>query len=147
MIMTTLRRLKQIVLTGVTALSLMSCAKGSNNEEHIDMSLLAGAWTEWYDPAVFIMEGSIDYTFDGNTSYSTEIYDVFSGETRTHNGHYAINLFGDNTITITPEKSEKSGVTYKITKLTDKEMSWQKDGTTYSEGVWGSDYRHFVRIR
>lgn len=23
--------------------------------------------------------------------------------------------------------------------------AWQKEGTTYSQGTWGSDYRHFVR--
>lgn len=147
MIMTTLRILKHIVLVAATTLSLMSCGKGNDKEEHIDMSMLTGTWTEWYAPTTFVMEGSIDYTFDGNTNYSLEIYDVFSGKKRTHNGHYAINLFGNNTITITPEMSDHSGVTYKITKLTEKEMSWQKEGTTYSKGTWGSDYRRFVRSR
>jgi hypothetical protein len=41
--------------------------------------------------------------------------------------------------------SDFSNVTYKLVKLTSKEMEWQKEGTTYSVGTWGSDYRHFVR--
>lgn len=28
-----------------------------------------------------------------------------------------------------------------------REMEWQKEGTTYSKGTWGSDYRHFVRVK
>ncbi len=49
------------------------------------------------------------------------------------------------TITINPAMSDYSNVTYKLVKLTSKEMEWQKEGTTYSTGTWGSDYRHFVR--
>ena len=49
------------------------------------------------------------------------------------------------TITINPAMSDFSNVTYKLVKLTSKEMEWQKEGTTYSVGTWGSDYRHFVR--
>ncbi len=45
----------------------------------------------------------------------------------------------------TVSMSDFSNVTYKLVKLTSKEMEWQKEGTTYSVGTWGSDYRHFVR--
>ena len=34
---------------------------------------------------------------------------------------------------------------YTITKLDDKEMSWQKVGTSYTSGSNGSDYKHFQR--
>lgn len=33
----------------------------------------------------------------------------------------------------------------RVVKLTSKEMEWQREGTTYSVGTWGSDYRHFVK--
>lgn len=62
-------------------------------------------------------------------------------------GKYALGLTDKNTITLNPDKSDDSRVTYTIVKLTSGEMAWQKAGTTYSEGTWGSDYRHFVRIR
>ncbi len=56
-------------------------------------------------------------------------------------------MTGDNSIiiTINPDDSDDSNVSYVIVKLTSSEMAWQKVGTTYSEGTWGSDYRHFVR--
>ena len=34
---------------------------------------------------------------------------------------------------------------YTITELDEKEMSWQKVGTTYTPGSNGSDYKHFKR--
>ncbi len=56
-----------------------------------------------------------------------------------------IDLINKGTITINPSMSDFSNVTYKLVKLTSKEMEWQKEGTAYSVGTWGSDYRHFVR--
>ena len=51
------------------------------------------------------------------------------------------------TITIIPAMSDFSNVTYKLVKLTSDEMEWQREGTTYSVGTWGVDYRHFVKIK
>ena len=68
-----------------------------------------------------------------------------SGKSHDYSGHYAIDLINKGTITINPAMSDDSNVTYKLVKLTSKEMEWQKEGTTYSVGTWGSDYRHFVR--
>ena len=70
---------------------------------------------------------------------------IYSGESHDYSGHYAIDLINKGTITINPAMSDFSNVTYKLVKLTSKEMEWQKEGTTYSQGTWGSDYRHFVR--
>lgn len=36
-------------------------------------------------------------------------------------------------------------MSYTITELDGKEMSWQKVGTTYTPGSNGSDYKHFKR--
>ena len=62
-------------------------------------------------------------------------------------GNYLQKFTGDVTITLNQENSDDSNATYVIVKLTSDEMAWQKVGTTYSEGTWGSDYRHFVRVK
>lgn len=54
---------------------------------------------------------------------------------------------GGDTYTLYTSNPDESNVTYVIVKLTSDEMAWQKVGTTYSEGTWGSDYRHFVRVQ
>ena len=112
--------------------------------EKIDVNKLEGTWTEQYDPMVFAMDGSVTYTFDGNGNYQKQVY-VLGCESQHYNGTYAIDLIDKGTITINPEMSDYSNVTYKLVKLTSKEMEWQKEGTTYSPGTMGSDYRHFVR--
>ena len=118
---------------------------GLSGGEKIDVNKLEGTWTEQYDPTVFAMDGSVTFTFDGNNGYQLHVYDALSGESHDYSGHYAIDLINKGTITINPSMSDFSNVTYKLVKLTSKEMEWQKEGTTYSVGTWGSDYRHFVR--
>ena len=130
------------VLSFVCAALLVAGLCGCNK---IDVNKLEGTWSEQYDSAVFAMDGSVEYTFDGNGHYQMHVYDALSGESHDYNGSYAIDLINKGTITINPQMSDFSIVTYKLVKLTSKEMEWQKEGTTYSVGTWGSDYRHFVR--
>ena len=115
--------------------------------EKIDMNKLEGTWSEQYDPTVFAMDGSVTYTFDGNNNYQLHVYNALGGESHDYSGIYAIDLIKKGTITINPQMSDFSNITYKIVKLTSTEMAWQKEGTTYSIGTWGSDYRHFVRVK
>ena len=112
--------------------------------EKIDVNKLEGTWSEQYDPTVFAMDGSVEYTFDGNGHYQLHVY-VLGVGSHDYSGSYAIDLINKGTITINPAMSDYSNVTYKLVKLTSKEMEWQKEGTTYSPGTWGSDYRHFVK--
>ncbi len=135
--------LKKVMLAALLVAGLSSCEK-LNQERTIDYSKLDGAWTEQYDPTVFAMDGSVTYTFDGNGNYQKDVY-VLGCESQHYTGTYAIDLIDKGTITINPAMSDFSNVTYKLVKLTSKEMEWQKEGTTYSVGTWGSDYRHFVR--
>ena len=114
--------------------------------EKLDMSKLDGTWSEEYDPAVLAMDGSVEYTFDGNNGYQLHTYDVLSGESHDSRGSYSVDCI-KGTITINPQMSDFSNVTYTLVKLTSNEMAWQKLGTTYSQGTWGSDYRHFVRVK
>jgi hypothetical protein len=95
---------------------------------------------------VFAMDGSVTYTFDGNGHYQRHV-NVLSVVSHDYSGTYAIDLIDKGTITINPAMSDFSNVTYKLVKLTSKEMEWQREGTTYSVGTWGSDYRHFVRVK
>ena len=133
-----MRRILSFVCAALLVAGLCGCNK-------IDVNKLEGTWSEQYDSAVFAMDGSVEYTFDGNGHYQMHVYDFLSGESHDYNGSYAIDLINKGTITINPSMSDFSNVTYKLVKLTSKEMEWQKEGTTYSVGTWGSDYRHFVR--
>ena len=135
--------LKKVMLAALLVAGLSSCEK-LNTERIIDYSKLEGTWSEQYDPTVFAMDGSVTYTFDGNGNYQKHVY-VLGCESQDYTGTYAIDLIDKGTITINPAMSDYSNVTYKLVKLTSKEMEWQKEGTTYSVGTWGSDYRHFVR--
>ena len=135
--------MKSILRLSICAVFLVAGLCGC---EKLDMSKLEGTWSEQYDPTVFAMDGSVEYTFDGNNNYQFHIY-VLGGESHYYSGRYAIDLINKGTITINPQMSDFSNVTYTLVKLTSKEMVWQKEGTTYSVGTWGSDYRHFVRVK
>ena len=130
-----------------TAICLALLLTGICSCEKIDMNKLEGTWSEQYDPTVFAMDGSVTYTFDGNNNYQLHVYNALGGESHDYSGIYAIDLIKKGTITINPQMSDFSNITYKIVKLTSTEMAWQKEGTTYSIGTWGSDYRHFVRVK
>ena len=118
--------LKIVICAALLVAGLCGCEK-------IDVNKLEGTWTEQYDPTVFAMDGSVTFTFDGNNGYQLHVYDALSGESHDYSGHYAIDLIDKGTITINPAMSDDSNVTYKLVKLTSKEMEWQKEGTTYSD--------------
>ena len=51
-----------------------------------------------------------------------------------------------NVITLNTAATDSAhSPSYTITELDEKEMSWQKVGTTYTPGSNGSDYKHFKR--
>ena len=132
--------LRTMICTALLVAGLYGCEK-------IDVNKLEGTWTEQYDPALFAMDGSVEYTFDGNGHYHLHVYDALSDKSHDYSGTYAIDLIDKGTVTINPQMSDYSNVTYKLVKLTSREMEWQKEGTTYSVGSWGSDYRHFVKCK
>ena len=134
--------MKSILKISICAVLLVAGLCGC---EKLDINKLEGTWSEQYDPTVFAMDGSVEYTFDGNNHYQLHTYDALGGESHDYSGSYAVDLINKGTITINPQMSDFSNITYTLVKLTSKEMAWQKEGTTYSVGTWGSDYRHFVR--
>ena len=133
-----MKNLKTLICAALLVAGLSGCKK-------IDVNKLEGTWSEQYDPMVFAMDGFVEYTFDGSNHYQMHVYDVLSGESHDYSGTYAIDLIHKGTITINPSMSDFSNVTYKLVKLTSNKMEWQREGTTYSVGGWGGDYRHFVR--
>lgn len=133
--------LNQIFCATLLVASLTSCVK-------IELNKLEGTWAEQYDPTVFAMDGSLKFTFDGNGNYQLQTYDALSGESNERSGRYELDMFEEkNTITFNPMMSDFTNVTYRIVKLTSREMEWQKIGTAPNPGTWASDYRHFVRVR
>ena len=132
--------MKRIWMIALAAVAVGACNKPVNQEN------IEGTWSEQYDPTVFAMDGSVTFTFDRNNHYQLHVYDALSGGSYDQSGTYALDLIDKNTITLNPIMSDFSGADYKIVKLTSTEMAWQKAGTTYSPGTWGSDYRHFVRV-
>lgn len=133
--------MKHLVMIILAALSVATCSKT------VTEGSIEGRWREKYDDPLFIMEGTLEYIFDGQNGYRLLVDDYLSGHTTEITGHYALNLFGNNTITINPAMSDYSGATYSIVKLTDSEMAWQLEGTTYARGTQGHDYRHFVKVK
>ena len=90
--------------------------------EKPDMSKLEGTWSEQYYPSVFAMNGSVEFTFDGNNNYQLHTYDALGGESHDYSGRYAIDLINKGAITINPQMSDYSNVTCTLVKLTFKEM-------------------------
>ena len=113
--------------------------------ERFDTNRLEGTWCEQYDPTVFAMDGSVTYSFDGNGHYYLHTVDLLGGNTYDENGSYVLDRY-EKTITLILNPSDEGRVTYCLVKLTTGEMEWQKVGTTYAVGTWGSDYRHFVKF-
>ena len=142
--------MKKISLIIIAILALTGCTKNEVYEANI-----LGTWGECYDASKYAFDGVLRYTFDGGNTYTlyTSNPDGSSQNTITGNyglaskGNYVQKFTGDVTITISQEESDDSNATYVIVKLTSDEMEWQRVGTTYSEGTWGSDYRHFVRVK
>lgn len=137
---TIISHLSVVLFCCFTVLSFVACDK-----EEIDINQIYGTWSESYNLDNFSFDGSVDYTFNNDTTYTLYTSNIDGSVQHTTTGLYRLGLFGDNTITINPDKSDFSNVTYVIVKLTSKEMAWQKQGTTYSPGTFGSDYRHFVK--
>ena len=132
--------LNLIFCTALLMAGLTSCVK-------IDINKLEGTWSEQYDPTVFAMDGAVQFTLDGNGSYQLHTYDALSGESNDRSGYYMLDLEEKNTITFNPMMSDFTNVTYRIIKLTSREMEWQKIGTAPNPGTWACDYRHFVKVK
>ena len=130
--------MKKIFLLFATAIMLFSsCSK----DEDINITNLVGTWDECYDNPYFIMDGIVKYTFYENGTYQVYSYDALSHMEHTRTGTY---ILQDDWLILNTEHSENA-LRYHIVKFKKNEMAWQKEGTEYSEGSLGSDYKHFKR--
>ena len=129
--------MKQILTIMAAIICLAAC------EKPIDTSMIIGTWSECYDDPNFIMDGTVEYTFNEDGTYQVYSYDALSGNEVTRTHEYIIK---DGVITLNTAAIDSANSTsYTITELDDKEMSWQMVGTTYTPGSNGSDYKHFKR--
>ena len=129
--------MKRILLIMTAIICLCGC------EKPIDTSMIIGTWSECYDDPNFIMDGTVEYTFNEDGTYLVYSYDALSGNEVTRTHEYIIK---DGVITLNTAAIDSANSTsYTITELDDKEMSWQMVGTTYTPGSNGSDYKHFKR--
>lgn len=135
--------MKRIVFLLFISLSLVSCDKECAD---VDLGKISGTWSEQYPSEIFAFDSILRYSFDDAGAYTMYVSDPDGSYQRTTTGNYLIGQTKEKTITINSEVPDQGGETYEIVKLTSKEMAWQKVGTTYSKGAWGSDYRHFVRM-
>ena len=125
----------------LTILAAMACLVAC--EKPIDTSMIIGTWNECYDDPNFIMDGTVEYTFNDDGTYQVYAYDALSGNEVTRTYEYTLD--GDVITLNTAATDSAHSPSYTITELDDKEMSWQKVGTTYTPGSNGSDYKHFKR--
>ena len=129
--------MKRILLIMTAIICLCGC------EKPIDTLMIIGTWSECYDDPNFIMDGTVEYTFNEDGTYQVYSYDALSGNEVTRTHEYIIK---DGVITLNTAATDSANSTsYTITELDDKEMSWQMVGTTYTPGSNGSDYIHFKR--
>ena len=87
------------------------------------------------------MEGTVEYTFYENGPYQVYSYDAFSHMEHTRTNTYVLQ---DDLLILNTEHSENA-LRYRIVEFKKNEMAWQMEGTEYSEGTWGREYKHFKR--
>ena len=130
--------MKNIFLLLATAIMLLSsCSK----DEDINVTNLVGTWDECYDNPHFIMDGTVEYTFYENGTYQVYSYDALSHMEHTITNTYVL----QNDLLILNMEHSENALRYRIVEFKRNEMAWQMEGTEYSEGTWGSEYKHFKR--
>ena len=130
--------MKKIFFLFATAIMLFS---SFSKDEDINITNLVGTWDECYDNPYFIMDGIVKYTFYENGTYQVSSYNALSHMEHTSTNTY---ILQDDLLILNTEFSENA-LRYHIVKFKKNEMAWQKEGTEYSEGSLGSDYKHFKR--
>lgn len=128
---------KVFALLAATALFTTSCSKDEVIE---DVQLTVGYWGECYDNPNFIMDSSVKYTFHTDGTYTLEVYSAMVDTTVIYTHNYQLQ---NNVLTLQTDSPAAEQLSYNIIQLNEKEMAWQRMGTSYSEGTLSSDYKHF----
>ena len=128
---------KVFALLAATALLATSCSKDEVIE---DVQLTVGYWSECYDNPNFSMDSSVKYTFHTDGTYTLEVYSAMVDTTEIYTHSYQLQ---NNVLTLPTDSPTDEQLSYNIIQLNEKEMAWQRVGTSYSEGTLSSDYKHF----
>lgn len=128
---------KVFALLAATALFATSCSKDEVIEES---QLTVGYWGECYDNPNFSMDSSVKYTFHTDGTYTLEVYHAMVDTTEIYTHSYQLQ---NNVLTLPTDSPAVEQLSYNIIQLNEKEMAWQRVGTSYSEGTLSSDYKHF----
>lgn len=123
-----------LVLAGMVTLA--ACTK----QGLVDAEALTGTWHEVYDPTVFAFDAASEYTFkaDGTAHWRIHNYGVNASQETD-----LLWRLERNELTLTFSNGHEDH--YTVTLSGRDEMSWQRVGTTYSKGTWGSDWIHLLR--
>ena len=129
---------KVFALLAATALLATSCSK----DEVIEVSQLTeGYWGECYDNPNFSMDSSVKYKFEPNGTYTLKVNHALVDTTVIYTHSYRLQ---NNVLTLQTDSPVAEQHSYNIILLNEKEMAWQRVGTSYSEGTLSSDYKHFM---
>lgn len=137
----------KVIIAFCMASTQTSCSLSELNltGEAVKISLLQGEWDEYYDDPAFVMDGGLVWII-GKEEIVLHTYDFLSDSSEDwhidynvsrQRGQYIINLHYPNGFMASDES-------FHITVLNEKEMAWQKVGTTFSARSYSSDYKHFV---
>ena len=124
-------------LLAATALLATSCSK----DEVIEVSqLTVGYWGECYDNPNFSMDSSVKYKFELDGTYTLKVNHALVDTTVIYTHSYQLQ---NNVLTLQTDSPVAEQQSYNIILLNEKEMAWQRVGTSYSEGTLSGDYKHF----
>ena len=124
-------------LLAATALLATSCSK----DEVIEVSqLTVGYWGECYDNPNFSMDSSVKYKFELDGTYTLKVNHALVDTTVIYTHSYQLQ---NNVLTLQTDSPVAEQHSYNIILLNEKEMAWQRVGTSYSEGTLSGDYKHF----
>ena len=124
-------------LLAATALLATSCSKDEVIEES---QLTVGYWGECYDNPNFSMDSSVKYTFHTDGTYTLKVNSASVDTVVIYTHNYQLQ---NNVLTLQTDSPAAEQLSYNIILLNEKEMAWQRVGTSYSEGTLSSDYKHF----
>ena len=135
--------MKKFAFLLVTLLLAVNCSKLEVNEANI-----LGEWTETYDDyPYYVEEGFLCWDFKYDGLVVIRVYDVFAGD-HTNSTKYQIThneKDGSSIISFPTSEYTMDVQSFVVTKLTKKEMEWQRLGTTFQAGTVGFDFKHFTR--
>lgn len=140
--------MKRLDLVGGIAAIFVAAVISSCDKEYVEINQqnIIGTWVEDYsDYPYYASEGGATWTFAEDHKVAIHFYDVFAGDHDMTRSYFVGGEFGSNIIVFDPFMSDCSGESFKIVKLTKREMEWQREGTEFSPGTLGSEFKHFVR--